>query len=265
MSSVSKSSGQKSFPKKKKTRKVAPRGQANFFGYHAVEEAWRNQRRKINALFATEAAWQSFYDKIKDVRLDRPKPNIITRKELDKILPNTVHQGIAIDAEPLPEVFLQDILIRHRDDDNCVVLMLDQVTDPHNVGAILRSACAFGVKAVIQQRRHAPAAEGVLAKTASGAVEHIPLIEETNLADAVKELKNAGYNSFALDERGDDIDKIISRPAGKCVLILGAEGKGIRPKIRESCHRVVKIPTSGKIAALNVSNAAAICLFHLSR
>jgi 23S rRNA (guanosine2251-2'-O)-methyltransferase len=138
--------------------------------------------------------------------------------------------------------------------------MLDQVTDPHNVGAILRSACAFGAGGVIMQRRHAPELTGVLVKTASGAAEHIPVAYETNLSAALDTLRENGFTAIGLDERGEKIlgDAVI--PA-KTVLVLGAEGDGMRPKVREHCDVLARLPTQGPIASLNVSNAAAVALF----
>lgn len=252
---------------RKKTPKVANRGQANLFGFHAVEHAWRNPDRKIKTVFATEKAWATFEKLISDATdlPDRPDPKLISRAELDKILPNTVHQGIAVDADPLPEIFLQDLIIAGKSKDKDLLLMLDQVTDPHNVGAILRSACVFGAGGIIQQRRHAPAPEGVLAKSASGAVEHVPLVEEVNLSTAIEDLQAAGYTAIALDEQGEDMHKALSSPPAKCVFVLGAEGKGLRPKVKETCDMLVRIPHVGEISSLNVSNAAAIGLYALSR
>ena len=264
MSSLSNHKTQKNGIKKQKTRKVVPRGQANLFGFHAVEEAWRNPNRKINRLFVTQNAWKTLSEKLTNVTLNRPEPEFLTRDELDKILPGQVHQGIAVDTDPLPEMFLQDIIIQNKKADKSLILMLDQVTDPHNVGAISRSACAFGACAIIQQRRHAPTPEGVLAKTASGALEHLPMIEETNLSEAIEELQAAGYTALALDETGEDLKSALTAKADKVVLVLGAEGKGLRPKIKQTCDKLVRIPANGPVGSLNVSNAAASALYALA-
>ena len=258
----------KQYPKKPKVKKVAQRGAANIYGYHAVEAAWLNKDRIIKSVFATDSAWQTFQKRLDASPLlhdlTRPDPLFLSKAELDKILPGTVNQGLAIEAEPLPELSTRDMIIRQRDKDHCVFLMLDQVTDPHNVGAILRSACAFGVCALIQQRRHAPAPENVLAKTASGALEHVPWVEETNLAQTLEFLNDNGYTSFALDEQGTDIHRFSSQLPKKAVLVLGAEGKGLRPKVKQTCKHIVKLPTTGPISSLNVSNAAAVSLYALT-
>lgn len=273
MSRTSGKNNKKTYPRTAKTRKVAARGAANLFGFHAVEAAWRNPERKIKRVFVTESAWQSFEKRFESGRAPmtdpkRPAPEFLTRKEIDKILPHDVHQGIAVEADPLPEIYLADILIAKRQSQDSMIIMLDQVTDPHNVGAILRSASVFGADALVQQTRHAPLPEGVLAKTASGAVEYVPLVYETNLSDAIEALKRAGYHVFGLDERGEDLNRVLTKDhntsqTAKNVLVLGAEGKGLRPKLRDLCDNLLKIPSSGEVTALNVSNAAAIGLYAL--
>lgn len=242
----------------------APKGpkiHADLWGTHAVGEAWLNPARKIRRLYVTEQALKGFEDMLEQgKKLDRPAPTIIDKKELDRALAGAVHQGIALDAAPLEEVFVQDLVTRTAGRDKAVLLMLDQVTDPHNVGAILRSACAFGADGVIMQRKHSPALTGILAKTASGAAEHVPVAYEINLADTIDHLKNKGFTAIGLDERG-------AGPIGACrdrkklVLVLGAEGKGLRPKVREHCDELLQLPTKGPIASLNVSNAAAVALY----
>jgi 23S rRNA (guanosine2251-2'-O)-methyltransferase len=140
-------------------------------------------------------------------------------------------------------------------------LMLDQVTDPHNVGAIISSACAFGAAGVVMQKKHAPALNGVLAKTACGAVEHVPVAFVTNLSRALEEFKEGGYFSYGLDERGEmDIGELGKKP-GKCVLIMGAEGPGIRHLVKEHCDSLVRLPMHGPMPSINVSNAAAVALY----
>ena len=200
--------------------------------------------------------------------LERPSVTTIDKQKLDYMLPRgAVHQGIALITDPLDEVSLQDFVIKSKSQDKTVLLILDQVTDPHNVGAILRSACAFGADGVIMQRKHAPELEGVLAKTASGAVEHIPVAYETNLSRSIEELKEEGFFVFGLDERGErevgDILRNNSDPNQKLVLVLGAEGPGMRRLVKEHCDELVKLPTKGEISSLNVSNAAAVALYAL--
>lgn len=141
--------------------------------------------------------------------------------------------------------------------------ILDQVTDPHNVGAILRSACAYGAKGLIMQSKHAPEMTGALAKAACGALEHVPVAFETNLSRAIEALQQAGYFVYGLDERGDDIGQ--QNFAGKNVLVLGAEGPGIRRLVKEHCDVLIRLPMHGPMPSINVSNAAAVAFHEFSK
>ena len=241
-------------------------GRANLWGTHAVSEAWLNPARQIAALYITDVMLKNFEPTLAQGKeLKRPSPKIMDRKDMDRMLgEGVVHQGIAIDAKPLDEVFVQDFIARAANLDHALLLMLDQVTDPHNAGAILRSASAFGAAGVIMQRRHSPELTGVLAKTASGAIEHVPVAYEINLSDTLDYLKNKGFYAIGLDERGETAIGAIKK-GGKTVLVLGAEGKGLRPKVAEHCDTLARLPTQGPINSLNVSNAAAVALYALSK
>lgn len=228
------------------------------FGLHAVREAWSNPARDVQALYVTADHAESF-----PARADRPAPVIVQKDDLDRLLGrDAVHQGVALAAAPLEEVFVQDLIAIGAGKARSVILMLDQVTDPHNVGAILRSACAFGAEGVVMQRRHAPELEGIVAKTASGAAEHIAVAYETNLSRALEELQEAGYSVIGLDEHAEQSLADIAAPE-KAVLVLGAEGDGMRRLIREHCDVLVTLPTRKPINSLNVSNAAAVALYAL--
>ena len=174
-----------------------------------------------------------------------------------------VHQGLVIDIANEEEVFLSDIIIKSKIQDKTLLVMLDQVTDPHNIGAILRSAAAFGATAMIGQTRHMPDVTPVMAKIACGAVEHVPIVREKNLSEALESLKAEGFTCIGLDEHTDkelaDIPK-----SNKTVIVLGAEGSGLRPKVADTCTHIAKLPTQPPIASLNVSNAAAIALYELA-
>ncbi len=232
---------------------------ANIWGQHAVRAAWRNPEREIKALYVTENALRDFE---LSAPVKRPAPTVVEKKELDKITRDGVHQGVALDAAPLAELDLMDLIIKVSDKPRSVFAILDQVTDPHNVGAILRSACALGVDGVIMQKKHAPELTGVLAKTASGAIEHIDVCYETNLSRSIETLKERGFEIIGLDETGNESLQQISA-GDKTVIVLGAEGDGLRRLIRENCDRLVHLPTTGEVSSLNVSNAAAIAFFKL--
>jgi 23S rRNA (guanosine2251-2'-O)-methyltransferase len=173
-----------------------------------------------------------------------------------------VHQGVVLEAAPLHEPSLHDIIAGDNPPD--LLIMLDQVTDPHNVGAILRSAAAFGAGAVIMTERNAPGLTGVLAKAASGATEHVPQIHVVNLARVLDELQEAGYWRVGLAEEGAKELSALDL-SGRTVLVLGAEGEGLRQLTRKKCDELAKLPTSGPIGSLNVSNAAAVGLYEARR
>jgi 23S rRNA (guanosine2251-2'-O)-methyltransferase len=169
-----------------------------------------------------------------------------------------VHQGIAILCDPLPEPDLADL------ENARLVVVLDQVTDPHNVGAILRSAAAFGADALVLTERHGPAESGVMAKAASGGLEHVALMRVKNLARALGELGDMGFSRLGLDsEHSEPLDGI--GPGERTAIVLGAEGKGLRRLTRETCDRLVRLDVPGPIQSLNVSNAAALALYVLTR
>lgn len=246
-----------------------PRGKSSkihisLFGSHAVREAILNPARDIKAIYATDATADEMIRIMEEAHklgVHRPEPMVVDRDLLDRSLPKgTVHQGVACDAVPLEEVFLPELLNRAAQKERSVLVMLDQVTDPHNMGAILRSACAFGADGVIVQSRNAPELGGIVAKTASGAVEHLPVVYETNLARTIESLKERGYFALAMDERG--AQTLAEAPKyDRTLLVLGAEGPGLRPLIREHCDVLLRLPTGGKFSSLNVSNAAAVALY----
>lgn len=243
-------------------------GPSMLYGQHAVEAAWVNPQRVIKKLWLSHQAARNFDAALAIARkkdLTRPEPQLAERHVLDKRLPpGAVHQGIAAEVEPLPEMFLSDIIITTQTSAKTTIVMLDQVTDPHNIGAILRSCAAFGVDAMILQKRHAPEVTGVMAKTASGAVEHVPIIREVNLTRALEELKDNGFTCVGLDESGTATLAEIPK-SEKTVLVLGAEGTGLRQLVGKTCTHLVRLPTSGPIASLNVSNAAAVALYEMTK
>jgi 23S rRNA (guanosine2251-2'-O)-methyltransferase len=237
------------------------------YGAHAVSAAWLNPERQCRHLYGTLPALTALapvIDKAQALRLKRPTPVVAERDAIERMLPQgAVHQGLALDSEPLPEVALEDVLIAAGNGPIALVL-LDQVTDPHNVGAILRSAAALGAKGVIVQSRHAPEISGVLAKSASGAVEVVPLLRETNLSRAIERLRDEGFYVAGLAEAGA-VSLADAEFGDRVALALGAEGEGLRRLVAEHCTELVSLPTEPPIGSLNVSNAAAIGLYEIAR
>jgi len=243
-----------------------PKIKIDLFGLHAVREAWVNPKRHIHNLYITDNALAQFDDalqKAQSLGLKRPVPQVTNKQILDNVTPQgSVHQGIGLSCQNIAETDIQDIIIAETHKDKSVLIMLDQVTDPHNVGAIIRSSAAFGSGGLIMQKKHAPEIKGVLAKTACGGVEHLPIAYETNLTRSLETLQEAGYFAIGLDERGE---KTIAEldDFKKVVIVLGAEGDGLRRLVREQCDLLVRLPTHEPIASLNVSNAAAVALYAL--
>jgi 23S rRNA (guanosine2251-2'-O)-methyltransferase len=199
-------------------------------------------------------------------RLPFGAPEVLDRRALELLLPQgAVHQGMALAAEPLPARDIDDVLdgISTASGPQIIVL-LDQVSDPHNIGAILRSAAAFAARAVVMPEHGAPPVTGVLAKAASGALEAVPLLRVTNLARTLDRLKEAGFWCLGLEQGADKTLAEIDA-GNRVALVLGAEGGGLRRLTRERCDLLARLPTRGEPASLNVSNAAAIALYELSR
>ena len=238
------------------------------FGVHPVEAALRNPRRRPHRLLHTAEAAAHHGDLLQLAKArpqGAPRLEPVEREPLARLLPpGAVHQGLALLAEPLPAVDIYEVCDGLADADQAALLVLDQVTDPHNVGAILRSAAAFGARAVICTERHAAAETGVLAKAASGALELVPLVAVTNLARAMETLKEAGVWCVGLAAEAEQTIAAANL-TGKTAIVLGAEGSGLRRLTREHCDLLVRLPTAGPIAHLNVSNAAAVALYELAR
>ncbi|WP_448208725.1 23S rRNA (guanosine(2251)-2'-O)-methyltransferase RlmB [Azospirillum sp. sgz302134] len=241
---------------------------ALLYGLHPVAAALLNPERRVHRLLVTEnarAALEPVLAQAKARGLDRPGALPVERHDLDRMLPpGAVHQGVALDVGPLEEVGVEDICAEADSDPNALIVVLDQVTDPHNVGAILRSASAFGAKAVVVTERHAPETTGVLAKSASGALEAVPLVRVTNLARALGDLQQAGFWTVGLAESGSQTLAQCNL-TGRTALVLGAEGAGLRRLTMERCDVIARLPTQGPVGSLNVSNAAAVALYEVAR
>jgi 23S rRNA (guanosine2251-2'-O)-methyltransferase len=232
-------------------------GDSLIFGIHAVEAALLNPRRAIPKLYLTDNAEHRLQHALAIRRLAHER---VLPKDLERRLgPDTVHQGALIEVAPLPEPTLEDLA---RIGAGRPIVVLDQVTDPHNVGAILRSAAVFGAAGLVMTRRHSPPLAGALAKSASGALEHVPVALVQNLARSLTELKELGVAIIGLDGDADDRLEALVWPE-RLALVLGAEGRGLRQLTRETCDRSCRIATEGPVSSINVSNAAAIAL-HLA-
>lgn len=245
----------------------APGGGLWLWGAHPVLAALANPERRCRRLLLTSEAARTHGPGIAELSSQRPlpQPETIERADLDALLPpGAVHQGIALVAEPLAAPDLQALVEAAQGRETAVIVCLDQVTDPHNVGAVLRSAAAFGALGLVIPDRHAPEETGTLAKSASGALERLPLVRVTNLVRALDELKEAGFWTAGL---AGDAPRTLAEAklSGRIVLVLGSEGDGLRRLTREHCDHLVKLPQSDLVESLNVSNAAAVALYELAR
>jgi 23S rRNA (guanosine2251-2'-O)-methyltransferase len=222
------------------------------YGWHPVREALLNPKRGLRRLLATENALRRLQEDRADLRIE---PEMVRPAVIDRLLtPDAIHQGLYLEADPLPAPSFGELGAGE------IVLVLDQITDPHNVGAIIRSAAAFGVAAIITTERHSPTATGVLAKSASGGLEHVPIVHVRNLGDALDALGRDGVMRVGLDSEGSAVLEETSL-RGPLALVLGAEDKGLRQRTRSLCDALARLDMPGAIKSLNVSNAAALALY----
>ena len=242
--------------RKKSHQSAGPPHRPRLWGRHAVSAALDNPERKLLRAWATRdaAAFMQF-----------PKLVAVTLAEapdLGRLVPHDApHQGVVIEVEPLDDVWLDGLLTGAPE--RAVLLVLDQVTDPHNVGAILRSAAAFGAVGIVTQDRHSPPESGVVAKAASGALERVPWARVVNLARALEEIAEAGFWRIGL---AGDAKTELREALGpnRVALVVGAEGAGLRPNTREHCDALARLPITDVVESLNVSNAAAVALYAAS-
>ena len=243
------------FNKPRRTWKAPARdrdGPVFLYGWHSVKAALENQQRKFIRLLVTENALHRLGEENVELRVD---PDLVEASDIDELLgPDAVHQGLLAEVEPLPSPDIDEVEARG------VILVLDQVTDPHNVGAILRSAAAFAVTAVVTTQRHSPEMTGVLAKAASGALEYVPMVSVPNLSRALEALKKKNVFVIGLDSSGD-VNLASINMNGPTAIVVGAEGKGLRQLTRATCDQVARLDLPGKITSLNVSNATALALY----
>ncbi|MCR9215476.1 MAG: 23S rRNA (guanosine(2251)-2'-O)-methyltransferase RlmB [Proteobacteria bacterium] len=246
-------------------RKQASPDDSWIYGDHPTLAALANRNRKIKRLVLTEAKMSSLNSEMKGLIQEKVAPELLERETISGLLPeNALHQSIAIQAAPLKELSIED-LPSSDNDQASIIAVLDQVSDPHNVGAILRSAAAFNISAIILPDRHSPPISGTLAKSASGAVELVPMIRVANLSRALETLAQKGYWRIGLDGLADQSLETAAKDIRKIALVLGSEGRGLRQLTAEKCDLLAKLPIDPKMESLNVSNAAAIAFYELAR
>ena len=243
-----------------RARRESLRGGADgpvvMYGWHTVTAALQNPARRMRRLLATENAAR----RLAEEEIASPiAPEIVRPSAIaERLMPDAVHQGLYLEADPLPSPAVEDLPAEG------MVLVLDQITDPHNVGAIFRSAAAFAATAIVTTQRHSPDATGALAKAASGALELVPLVSVQNLARGLAALKERGFLVVGLDGDGET-DLAALELRAPLAMVLGAEGKGLRQLTKETCDAIARIDLPGDIKSLNVSNAAALGLYVASR
>jgi 23S rRNA (guanosine2251-2'-O)-methyltransferase len=233
-----------------------PGGPVILYGWHTVTAALANPARHIRRLLATENAVRRLADDGIALKIE---PELVRPDSLAaRLTPDAVHQGLIAEADPLPSPDIEEM------PETGIVLALDQITDPHNVGAILRTAAAFAVTAIVTTARHSPEATGVLAKSASGALELVPICTVQNLARGLTVLKERGFLLVGLDSNAED-DLAAIELRAPLALVLGAEGKGLRQLTGKTCDHLARLDLPGEIKSLNVSNAAALALYIANR
>lgn len=235
------------------------------YGRHTVMAALANPDRNISKILCYKDNFDELKEHCLKHNINLALLNSVDKKEIDRVLPReAVHQGFAVYCQELEEYSLEDLCILADEKANCHVLVLDQVTDPQNIGAIIRSCVAFDTLALVLQDKNSPNETGAMAKAAAGTIEHLPICRVTNLSRAIQQLKTAGFWTLGMDGYAktyiDSIEK-----SGKIAIIMGSEGKGMRRLVEESCDSTVKLPISDKVESLNVSTAAAIALYEINK
>lgn len=235
------------------------------YGRHPVLAAINNPERQITKILAIQDTVEEVRTACQNAGRNLGLVNQVDRKDIDRILPtDAVHQGFAVYAQELEEYSLDDICRMADEAENCHILVLDQVTDPQNIGAIIRSCVAFNTLALIMQDKNSPQETGTMAKASAGMIEHLPIVRVTNLSRAIEHLKEAEFWTIGMDGQAKTtIDKL--KKGGKNAIIMGSEGKGMRRLVEENCDITVKLPINEKVESLNVSTAAAIVLYEINK
>ena len=248
----------KKFHKSYDNDKNTAKEQLIIYGRHAVLSALKNPKRCIRKLLITS-------DNRAEVEKLNVPYNIVDKKEFEKILPkDAVHQGFALYCNRLETYDIEDLIALSDKKERCHILILDQVTDPQNIGAIIRSCAAFETLGLVVQDKNSPLESGAMDKASAGTIEFVPIARVTNLSRAIESLKEAGFWVMGMDGYAETtIDKI--NKSGKIAIVMGSEGKGMRRLVQQNCDSSVKLPISPNVESLNVSTAAAIALYELSK
>jgi len=238
---------------------------AILYGRHPVCAAILNNKRQIFTIFTTSDNADEIKKLCNKANRSESLIKIVNRNELEKMLPHdAVHQGFACQVKELEQYDITDICALAADKEKCHILILDQVTDPQNIGAIIRSCVAFNTLAMVMQDKNSPSESGAMAKASAGMIEHLPIARVTNLSRAIETLKKNGFWIVGMDGYASStIDK--ANKNGKTAIVMGSEGKGMRRLIEESCDIMVKLPISEKVESLNVATAAAIALYEINK
>ncbi len=251
----------------KKPKNALPAGKPGLilYGRHAVLSAVRNNERFVSKILVTRENVEEVQNACKAAGRDLGIVAVVDRKEIDRLLPpEAVHQGFAVCCRELLGYSLEEIIDLAAEKENCHLLILDQVTDPQNIGAIMRSCVAFNTLALIMQDKNSPAETGAMAKAAAGMMEYLPVCRVTNLSRAIEQLKTAGFWIIGMDGYAQTtIDKI--NKSGKNAIVMGSEGKGMRRLVEETCDTTVRLEISSKVESLNVATAAAIALYEMNK
>lgn len=239
---------------------MSSKNQVTIYGKHAVLAAIANPNRQIIKVMATKESLPELKGKIAENKIA-----VVDRREIDKILPRDIpHQGLLVVATQLQSYALEEICDMAEEKQNCHLLILDQVTDPQNIGAIIRTSVAFGCLAIILQDKNSPQESGALLKAAAGTYEQLPICRVTNLSRSIDQLKRSGFWIVGMDGYAktnvDEMEK-----SGKLAVIMGSEGKGMRRLVEESCDVTIRLPIAPTVESLNVSTAAAIVLYEMSK
>jgi len=237
----------------------------NIYGKHSVESAIKNPERLINKILCSQDNFDHFDSLCKENDKKHIEIKVVDKREItNHLTSDATHQGVMAQAKPLELYSIEEVCALANNKENCNVIILDQVTDPHNVGAIIRSAAAFGTLAVILTDKNSPNETGSMCKTSAGTIEYMPVCKVLNLARALDVLKKAGFWTIGMDGHAKQTVSSVNK-AGKNAIVMGSEGKGMRRLTEENCDITIKLPMAKNVESLNVSTAASIVLYEFSK